>query len=191
MNNETRELDPLLRILLIEHDEAEAAMIDHVLRKYMPGRAPVTLDVSWAKSTMSALDVLDQTSFDVVLLGGLPTTEGAPDDLCRSLMQAIQVPIVLLIRDRAENGLTAELIRAGVDYFLFKDEGLRQDHLLREIYHAIDRHQWKEKCSELMDSIRDYQRMRREMSGILEKIDVLNGILRRLDEIRIERDTDR
>ena len=173
----------LLRILLIEADPVDGMLMDSVLRRQIAGRGHVSLDVAWAQSTLQALNFIEMAVFDVVLVGRIPPEEGTTQSLMASLQEAVRAPIIMLVHGLAENGLTAELVSAGVEYFLFQDEVLRQDHLLREIYHAIDQYQWREKCSELADALREFKRMRKNITEVIDLFEALKHVNQRLEKL--------
>ena len=159
----------MLRVLLIESDPVEAALISGVLTKRVAVGINFNIEVSWATSMTQALDLMDPLvaagdMFDVLLLGGdCPDANGGTVAAYRSMSQAVSVPIVLLVRERHENGLTAELYGQGIEDFLFRGEGFMQDRLLRAICTAIKAFTQDQNIEKLARALGEAKRLRAQI----------------------------
>ncbi|HEX5419861.1 MAG TPA: diguanylate cyclase, partial [Gammaproteobacteria bacterium] len=122
-----------MKILLIEDDASDAALLQASLRR---ADGP-PLDITRADCLASALEKLDGASFDVVLLDlHLPDASGAD---CVERVQQAQpgVPIVVL-SGRGDEDFAIEILNRGVQDYLVKWEGDGRS-ILRSIRYAIER----------------------------------------------------
>ena len=133
-NRAPAEADPRISVLLVEDDSAEALRIMEMLAAARAGQVLV----SHAEGVESALRMLIDGSYDVVLLDlTLPDGSGI-DALLRAKVAAASVPVLVMAEE--DNGPQAlQALRAGAQDYLVKSE-LDTQLVARTLRHAVERH---------------------------------------------------
>ena len=123
-----------ISVLLVEDDSAEALRIMEMLAAARGG----DVLVSHAEGVESALRMLIEGSYDVVLLDlTLPDGSGI-DALLRAKVAAASVP-VLVMADEDNGPQALQALRAGAQDYLVKSE-LDTQLVTRTLRHAVERH---------------------------------------------------
>ncbi|MDR3482290.1 MAG: EAL domain-containing protein [Burkholderiaceae bacterium] len=123
-----------IRLLLLDSNSIDAALLQAVLAEYAPGEFVTT----HADRLSAALDLLDRKAFDIVLADlGLPDSSGL--DAVRALAtHAAALPVVVLTGTHDENELGRAAIQLGAQDFLAKAES-GGALIARTLRHAIER----------------------------------------------------
>jgi DNA-binding response OmpR family regulator len=128
----------LLRILLVEDDPDDVAIVRDQLRRQRRCNAEITDVDRWA----TARERLVSGHFDAVLLDlGLPDGDGA-DLVAIALADAGSTPIVIMT-GREDDELAASAVRDGAQDYLVKGE-LGGDSLAKRLMRAIERRKEQE-----------------------------------------------
>lgn len=148
-----------LRIVIVEDDSASRIILEQMLRKGPVG----LLEVKGAGSLEAAMELLNGSPFDVILLDlNLPDSTGM-GTLAQIARQYPHLPVVVVTGEHDEDmGLTA--VAQGAEEYLIK-ANCSVHGLLRSIWYAIER--------------KEAQRARDEL---LEELEVSNEELRRTEE---------
>ncbi len=170
-----------LAVLLVEDNPGDANLVQHHLRRGSFPGVPEQQAITHVESLESALESVESSSFDIVLLDlGLPESKGV-DTLERFLPEVHNVPVVVLTGlDDKETAV--EAIQHGAQDYLPKDD-LSTDVLLRSVRYAIER-----KKQEL--ALREQTEQMKFFNSVLRH-DVGNGmdVIRRNAQL-LERDTE-
>jgi signal transduction histidine kinase len=126
-----------LSVLLIEDNPGDAKLITHHLRRGSFPDVPERQAITHVESLDAALEAVEETTFDLILLDlGLPECTGL-ETLEEFLPVVTDVPVVVLTGlDDKETAVKA--IQKGAQDYLPKEE-LSPDVLLRSIRYAIER----------------------------------------------------
>lgn len=134
---------PLVHVLLIEDNLAEARLLQEVLKGTLHRR----FQLVHAKRLGEAVAQLSQTPFDVALLDlTLPDSTGL-DSLDVLIHHAPSLPIVVLTNTNDED-LAVEAVRRGAQDYLLKRR-MDQELLVRSLRYAIERKQAAEALREV------------------------------------------
>lgn len=126
---------PLVNVLLIEDNLAEARLIQEVLK----GTPRSRFILSHAKRLGEAIERLGADPFDVALLDlTLPDSSGL-DSLDTLIRDAPTLPIVVLTNTN-DDDLAVEAVRHGAQDYLMKRQ-MNQELLVRSLRYAIERKQ--------------------------------------------------
>lgn len=126
---------PLVNVLLIEDNLAEARLIQEVLK----GTPRSRFVLSHTKRLGEAIERLNTTAFDIALLDlTLPDSAGL-DSLDTLIQEAPTLPIVVLTNTN-DDELAVEAVRHGAQDYLMKRQ-LNQELLVRSLRYAIERKQ--------------------------------------------------
>lgn len=131
-----------LTVLLVEDNPGDARLIEEMLddaseTPTVPEDAPSEFDLDHATTLEAGLDLLDERSFDLVLLDlGLPDSDGI-ESLERLLDETDTVPVIVLT-GRPEEDLGIEAVRRGAQDYLVKGE-VRLEAFAQAIQYAIER----------------------------------------------------
>ena len=122
-----------LRLLIVEDDVVDRKLLERLLAQSSLG----TCAVEHASRLSAALDLLKNSSFDVVLLDlGLPDSQGM-DSVNRIQAQTPQVPIIVL--SGLDDERTAiQAVQIGVQDYLIKGQ-VDASLLVRSIRYALER----------------------------------------------------
>jgi len=122
-----------LRLLIVEDDIVDRKLLDRLLAQSSLGAC----DVRHADRLATALDLLKEHSFDIILLDlGLPDSQGM-DSVSRLQGCAPHVPIIVLSGLDDENTAT-QAVQMGVQDYLIKGE-VNASLLMRAIRYALER----------------------------------------------------
>ncbi len=132
-------IDSVITILLIEDNPADADLIRLLLNA--PFGAPVSpsppMNIHHAGRIASAISLLDQTAFDIILLDlSLPDGHGL-DTFRKVKLSAQNVPIIVLSGLNDES-ITVAAMQQGAQDYLVKGT-FDRELLVRAIRHAIER----------------------------------------------------
>lgn len=129
--------DAALAVLLIEDNPGDANLVEHHLRRGSFPGVPEQHNITHVESLEAALDSVDTSSFDVVLLDlGLPECNGI-ETLDAFLPEVSDIPVIVLTGlDDKETAV--EAIQRGAQDYLPKDD-LSTGLLMRAIRYAIER----------------------------------------------------
>ena len=147
----------LIKVLLVEDDATDALLIERVFTKCPQ---PIEFDTDRAKSLSAAVNCLDNSKYDVVLLDlMLPDSEGL-ETVQRIEKANSHIPIVVLTGlDDEKIGLSA--IKIGAMDYLVKGQVL-DNVLVRAIQYAIER-KWAENAlRKANERFEEYDRLRSE-----------------------------
>jgi two-component system cell cycle sensor histidine kinase/response regulator CckA len=140
---------PLVRVLLIEDDSAEARFLQEILR----GAAHSRFQLHHVTRLGVALEQLATTDFDVALLDlTLPDSAGL-DSLDVLLRQAPTLPVVVLTNTN-DDDLAVDAVRHGAQDYLMK-RSLQQEVLVRSLFYAIERQRAEAALREANDVLED------------------------------------
>ncbi len=177
--------DPVkpFHVLLVEDSPADAEMVRMALRESggttAARRGPYTL--SRVDRLQTALQLLGQKAFNVVLLDlGLPDSAGL-DTLGRVRAAAPDVPVVVLA-GLDDDGLALSAVRQGAQDYLAKDR--LDGHLLRRtLRHAIERQRAEIQLLQRAHRIEAaHERIQRQAEELKTRADELDRINRELDD---------
>lgn len=123
----------MIRVLLVEEDEAEARAARDMLQQAEHGQ----IEVTHVTRLSTALRRLEKESFDAILLdGGLVDTHGLDTlDLVQAALA--RMPIVVL-SDVHDPGLERKTIQRGIQDVVVKAQWT-PEQLVRSVHHAVDR----------------------------------------------------
>lgn len=129
--------DDALAVLLVEDNPGDAKLVQHHLRRGSFPDVPERKDITHVERLSAALDAVESSAFDIVLLDlDLPETTAA-ETLDRFLPEVPGVPVVILTGlDDEETAV--EAIREGAQDYLPKDD-LDTGELMRALRYAIER----------------------------------------------------
>jgi diguanylate cyclase (GGDEF)-like protein/PAS domain S-box-containing protein len=127
--------DPLIEILLIEDNRAEARLLQERLKQ-----APsMEVEVTHVSRLSEALHQLEEQVFKVILLDlSLPDAQGL-ESLAPLIEKAPDVPIIVLTNN-TDSLLAVESVRQGAQDYLIKRQ-LNTELLMRSLRYAIERKQ--------------------------------------------------
>lgn len=126
-------MDGRLRILLVEHNEADAALMLDLIRKGVGKH----VEIIWAPSLVDALDQIRHKHFDAMLLDlFLPDSEGI--ETIRRISDRADLPIIALTKE-SETGPGVDALLAGAEDNFIKERANSQN-MIRAIQYAIARH---------------------------------------------------
>ena len=128
-------MSELIRVLLVEDSPGDANLIQELLA----GDAHRTFEVKCTPRLMTAIDLVDASHFDIILLDlGLPDSSGL--DTIRCMCEhSVNLPIVVMTgNDDEKTGLAA--IQAGAEDYLVKGQ-VAADLLKRILQYSLERHQ--------------------------------------------------
>ena len=158
-----------ISVLLVEDDSAEALRIMEMLAAARGG----DVLVSHAEGVESALRMLIEGSYDVVLLDlTLPDGSGI-DALLRAKVAAASVP-VLVMADEDNGPQALQALRAGAQDYLVKSE-LDTQLVTRTLRHAVERHRMLRHLTEVQQrehflATHDGRQQRGLLLGYLHKL---------------------
>lgn len=136
------------RILLVEDDPGDAALVDAYLRQQPELDTTLVL----APRMNEALRLLQDADFDVCLVDlGLPDGQGV--DAIANLTRAARGRPIVILSGTSDSGLAMRCLEAGAQDYLGK-EGLSADVLRRTIGHAIARSRSEELQQRLQEADR-------------------------------------
>lgn len=122
-----------LRLLIIEDDIVDRKLLERLLGQSSLG----TCDVQYADRLSTALDLLQEHPFDIILLDlGLPDSQGM-DSVSRLQGRAPHVPIIVLSGLDDEDTAT-QAVQMGVQDYLIKGQ-VDSSLLMRAIRYALER----------------------------------------------------
>ena len=128
--------DSRLRVLLVEHNEADAQLLLNLMQKVESQE----VEIVWAPTFIEALAQLRKQHFDAMLLDlFLPDSEGI--EAIRRVSDRADIPIIALTKE-SEDGSGA----SGIDALLagaednFIKERVNSHNMIRAIQYAIARH---------------------------------------------------
>jgi two-component system, cell cycle response regulator len=125
--------DGRLRLLLVEHNEADARILLNLIRH----GAGETVEVVWVSSFLDALVHLRKDSFDAMLLDlFLPDSEGI--ESIRRVSDRADIPIIALTRESAGVAGVDVLMAGAEDSFI--KECVNSHNMIRAVRYAIARH---------------------------------------------------
>ncbi|HLO52458.1 MAG TPA: PAS domain S-box protein [Kamptonema sp.] len=126
---------PRLKILLVEDNTDEAELIEEFL---LASNFALQFSITKSKSISRTLEILNQESFDAILLDlSLPDSHGI-DSLVRVKEYSLNTPIVVLTAQSDEE-LAIQSIQAGAQDYLVKIK-INSEILVRSIRYAVERH---------------------------------------------------
>jgi len=129
----TYEADQPIRVLLVEDSPSEV----RIVREKMKDVGAVGLELTHAARLDEALRLLDEASFDVLLLDlGLPDSQGF-DTFVRASAAATHVPIVVMT-GLGDESIGVEAVRKGAQDYLVKGQ-VDGRLLVRAIRYAVER----------------------------------------------------
>jgi signal transduction histidine kinase len=127
--------EPPLKVLLVEDNPSDAALLREALSQNSPGGFDFTLAETWAEAARR----LQKQRFDLMLLDlSLPDVTGR-DTFARARAAAPQLPIVVLT-GMADEAMGLEAVRHGIQDYLIKGQAFGQQ-TARAIRYAIERKQ--------------------------------------------------
>lgn len=156
-----------IRVLLVEDDEE-----DYILTKHMMSEARhVRFDVTWADRLESALNHLNSSTVDVVLLDlSLPDSEGW-ETFTSVRKQSPDLPVVLLTGMEDED-LGAKAVYEGAQDYLVKNE-LSTQLLTRSISYAIERRRAQDALRTAYNELESLIRQRtRELANTNQRLSI-------------------
>ena len=144
-----------IRILLVEDDRDDAQLVLSLLGA---GQPPL-FSVDCRSSLAAALDVMDETTPDAVLLDlSLPDSDGF-EGLREFSRRHRQVPVVVLT-GLADAGAGLEALSLGAEDYLLK-AGLERELLVRALRYARERRSLQ--CQ--LEDLREHERSEREQAA--------------------------
>ncbi|HOW58808.1 MAG TPA: diguanylate cyclase [Candidatus Omnitrophota bacterium] len=148
MNGE-KFIQPSLKLLLVEDDPEFASILKiRLTREKNP-----PLQITCALDLQQALDLLQENSWDLILLDlVLPDSSGI-QTFIKVHAQARHTPIVIMT-GLDNDALAIDAVRKGADDYVVKND-FNSKLLLRIIHHAIDRHRIKEKLASVTGRLRE------------------------------------
>ncbi|MDD5435843.1 MAG: response regulator, partial [Nitrospira sp.] len=149
----------LIKVLMVEDDLAYTRFIQEILKEPLQ----LNFDLTHADRVKKALDHIDETDFDVVLLDlNLPDSTGF-DTLKRIYEKAPSIPIIVLTGLAEEDvGITA--VQKGAQDYLSKEE-VNSLLLSRTVKYAIER---KRSIEELEKSYQKYYNLSARLQFLRE-----------------------
>jgi len=127
--------DPLIQILLIEDNRAEARLLQERLKQ----ASSMEVEVTHVSRLSEALKELEEQGFKVVLLDlSLPDAQGL-ESLSPLIKKAPDVPIIVLTNN-TDSTLAVDAVRQGAQDYLIKRQ-LNTELLTRSLHYAIERKQ--------------------------------------------------
>lgn len=125
--------DGRLRVLLLEHNEADAQLLLNLINKGVGG----TLELVWTSSFDDALNELRKQPFDAMLLDlFVPDSEGI--EAIRRISDRADIPIIALTKE-SDGGPGIDALLAGAEDNFIK-ERINSHNMIRAIEYAIARH---------------------------------------------------
>ncbi|MBW4695654.1 MAG: PAS domain-containing protein [Lyngbya sp. HA4199-MV5] len=141
-------MEEILRILLVDRGASARSMVRQSLSE-----ADVAADVRGAETCAAAIELLQQQSFDCVLLAyRLPDGDGL-QLVSQARQLGITVPFVGLI-EQSDEQIAVELMKAGAVDCLFKHE-LEVGILVRSLFNAVRVHRAEVQALEVTKQLRE------------------------------------
>ncbi|MEX0753758.1 MAG: diguanylate cyclase response regulator [Actinomycetota bacterium] len=133
---------PEIEILVIEHDDAAAAVVQHALDTLETPPVHARRVEAFAQ----APEALASEPIDLVIADlSVPSDEGSAD--ANDVLRSLDVPVIVMVAER-DRGIGIEAIRDGAqDYFV--KERTDPDGLGRAIRYALDRHRLQRELAQL------------------------------------------
>jgi MinD-like ATPase involved in chromosome partitioning or flagellar assembly/CheY-like chemotaxis protein len=123
-----------LSVLLIDGEEQSAAPVREILEK---SKSP-SMQVQWAGTLARAVELLDGTAFDAIVVHlELPDSKGF--DTFARLKQHQAAAALLVVMTAEDDELALRTLRAGAEECLTRDE-VRAPDLARRLRYAVERH---------------------------------------------------
>ena len=142
------------RILLIEDDPTQAAIIRAILRKV----ETENLQVKWAENLSNGLECLSKTSVDIVLLDLLLPDSRGMDTFTSVYRQAPKVPVIIL-SSLDDEMIAIQAVREGAQDYLVKDQ-VHGDLLVRAVHYAIERKKAEQSLRAANERLRELDRLK-------------------------------
>jgi signal transduction histidine kinase len=158
-----------LAVLLVEDNPGDATLVEHHLQRGSFPGVPDQQDITHVESLEDALEAVNASAFDVVLLDlGLPEATGV-DTLDEFLPAVSDLPVIVLTGlDDKETAV--EAIQRGAQDYLPKDD-LGSGLLLRAIRYAIERNKQELALREQTEQMRFFNSvLRHDVSNGMEVI---------------------
>ena len=125
--------DGRLRILLVEHNEADAALLLDLMRRDVGKH----IEIVWAPTLVDALDQIRRQQFDAMLLDlFLPDSEGI--ETIRRISDRADIPIIALTKE-SDKGQGVDALLAGAEDNFIKEK-VNSHNMVRAIQYSIARH---------------------------------------------------
>jgi len=162
--------DPLIQILLVEDNRAEARLLQERL-----SQAPaMEVELTHVSRLSDGLKQLEEQGFKLILLDlSLPDAQGL-ESLSPLMKKAPDVPIIVLTNN-TDRTLAVEAVRQGAQDYLIKRQ-LNTDMLMRSLRYAIERKQASDALRKVNESL--------EQRVIERTSDLVQTNLRLEEEIR-------
>jgi DNA-binding NtrC family response regulator len=120
-----------IRVLLVEDDSVDSIGMQRLLKSYTGAR----FQFSTASRLEEALEKMDSSFFDVVVLDlNLPDSHGG-ETILRTLMHSASVPLIIFSGNRSQH-LSESARMRGIYAYLFKDLGA-MSQLPRTLHQAV------------------------------------------------------
>ena len=125
--------DGRMRVLLVDHNEADAKLLLNVMQK----NAGDDVEMVWASSFIDALTEMRRRTFDAMLLElALPDSEGI--ESIRRMSDRADIPIIALTKESDDRCRIEPLLAGAEDTFI--KERINSHNVIRAIQYAIARH---------------------------------------------------
>ncbi|AFZ37202.1 response regulator receiver modulated diguanylate cyclase [Stanieria cyanosphaera PCC 7437] len=171
-----------LKILLIEDNSADADWIGEILIEEhltKSKQASPQVDLKHVKRVQSALQLIAQNDFDVILLDlSLPDSQGI-DSIAQVKQEAPELPIVVLTALDDES-IAIQSVRQGAQDYLVKGR-FEGELLIRSIYYAIERQRTEATLRQQAEREKLMKKMSDRIRQSLELKEILNTTV---DEVR-------
>ena len=133
LSDRTPATDGRLRVLLVEHNEADAKLLLNFMRK----GASDEVEVIWVSSFIDAMAELRKNHFDAMLLDLLlPDSEGI--EAIRRVSDRADIPVIALTKESDVCPGVDALLAGAEDNFV--KERINSHNVIRAIQYAIARH---------------------------------------------------
>ena len=123
-----------LSILLIDGEEQSVAPVREILAR---SESPF-MQVQWAGTLARAVELLDETAFDAIVVQLEPPDSKGFDTFAR-LKQRQAAATLLVVTAAEDDELSLKTLRAGAEESLTQDE-VRAPGLARRLRYAVERH---------------------------------------------------
>ena len=125
-------MEGCLRVLLVEHNEADARLLLNFMNREDQG-----VEVVWVPSFIDAMTELRKSEYDAMLLDlFLPDSEGI--DAIRRVSDRADIPVIALTKEAEPTPGVDALLAGAEDNFV--KERINSHNVLRAIQYAIARH---------------------------------------------------
>lgn len=149
--NMTRSAHPVIRVLLIEHDESSG------IRQLLIDSQRPRFEIEAARDVSSSLEALMSAEFDLVLLD-LDLPDGSGIEALTSVAAYVPRVPVVVVTAKDDDSLATRVLREGAEDCLVRSQ-INSGLLTRALRYAVERHETEAKLRDAMEELQHAGKM--------------------------------